>query len=846
MAMKIRLTLALCAVLAPLATFAQFDFGGGDDGAPAWSSFKLNTKTRITLAFRNASIDAIVQFLSKQTGITIVKDPNLNGTITLTSAGPVSLSDALSIFSTTLGLKGYDLKKSGKLLVVQSKGQSGRGGAGAAGGGSMFGGMNPTDIMSMFQGSQAQLKVYPITYANASQLARVINEVFQSSQNPFDQFMQMMQGGGAAGGGTGFGGGGNRFGGGGAGGNRNQGGGRFGQGGGGRFGGFGGFGGGGGSNVRASSDDFSNSVIVNAPNKEQDQVAALIKQLDKITDEPLKSKVYKLEYATSDDLQPVVQNVLNSNAPRGRGGANSSASQGPQAFINAFRGVTAGSGQVVSDPRTNSLVVTATTENQSIVGQVIKELDSEVKIENATFVVPLNNARADQVASLLQQTFGTRQGVNGNRNTGFGGGTGTGNRNNNNNNNRNNNNGNRNLGGGQSNVQDPNGRDLDIALQDPNADSGDLYTSIGVQQGGAFRAFQGGQGQGQRAGGNQNIGRDAQGRPTNIRDLTGQITVIPDPNTNSLIIVTTPDSADLIKAILAQLDRIPEQVMIETIIVEATLDDTDKLGVEWTYKSPNTFGNQGASSNAGSNFGLGTASPPLQGFRYTLGGNNLTAFINAIQTNSKFQVLSTPRIFTSNNVQAEINISQSVPYVLSSRQDTNGNFTYNYAFQDVGIVLTVTPRITSNGYVTMDVSQTANDLQGYTSFNAPIVNQRQAQTTVSVQDGETVILGGIIRSTVSSTVKKIPLLGDIPILGNLFKSSEKTKSKTELLVLLTPRVVRDPNDAAKLRDQETGRLSKNTQKDVNKLIPPAPKKDEPKKDEPKKDNGKGTIPPTGG
>ena len=842
--MKIKLTLILCALLAPLASFAQFDFGGGDDGAPAWSMFKLNSKTRVTLAFRNASIDAIVQFLSKQTGITIVKDPNLNGTISLTSAGPVSLSDALQIFSTTLGLKGYDLKKEGKLLVVRSKAQAGRG-QGGGGGMSGMSGMDPTAIMSMFSGSQAQLKVYPITYANASQLARVINEVFASSQNPFDQFMQMMQGAGGAGG--------NRFGGGAGGaggaGGRNQGGGRFGQGGGGaRFGGFGGMGGGaGGSNVRASSDDFSNSVIVNAPNKEQDQVAALIKQLDKITDEPLKSKVYKLDFATSDDLQPVVQNVLNSTAPRGRGGANSSANQGPQAFINAFRGVTAGSGQVVSDPRTNSLVVTATTENQAIVGQVIKELDTEVKIENATFVVSLNNARADQVASLLQQTFGTRQGVNGNRNTGFGGGTGTGNRNTNQNGNRNTG-GNRNLGGGgQSMVPtDPNGKDLDLALADPNADAGDLYTSIGVQQGGGFRAILGGQGQGQRQN-NQNIGRDAQGRPTNIRDLTGQITVIPDPNTNSLIIVSTPDSAELIKAILAQLDRIPEQVMIETIIVEATLDDTDKLGVEWTYKSPNTFGNQGASSNAGTNFGLGSASPPLPGFRYTLGGNSLTAFINAIQTNSKFQVLSTPRIFTSNNVQAEINISQSVPYVLSSRQDTNGNFTYNYAFQDVGIVLTVTPRITSNGYVTMDVSQTANDLQGYTSFNAPIVNQRQAQTTVSVQDGETVILGGIIRSTVSSTVKKIPLLGDIPILGNLFKSTDKTKSKTELLVLLTPRVVRDPNEAARLREQETNRLSKNTQKDLGKLIPPSlPKKDQPKKDDPKKDNGKGTIPPTGG
>src|SRR6185503_4850922 len=130
----------------------------------------------------------------------------------------------------------------------------------------------------------------------------------------------------------------------------------------------------------------------------------------------------------------------------------------------------------------------------------------------------------------------------------------------------------------------------------------------------------------------QIIDRDSQGRLINVRDLAGQVTIIPDPNTNSLIIVTTPGNAALIQGILEQLDKIPEQVMIETIIVEATLDASSKLGVEWNLSNNKPFGNPNANDNTGTQFGLGNANPALQGFRYTLTGGNLTAFINALKT----------------------------------------------------------------------------------------------------------------------------------------------------------------------------------------------------------------------
>jgi general secretion pathway protein D len=303
-----------------------------------------------------------------------------------------------------------------------------------------------------------------------------------------------------------------------------------------------------------------------------------------------------------------------------------------------------------------------------------------------------------------------------------------------------------------------------------------------------------------------------------VRDLTGQVTVIADPTTNSLIVVSLPENAELIKAILAQLDKIPQQVMIETIIVEATLDASDQFGVEWNYVQ-NNMGGKGNTGSFQQTYGLQTTTTPPTGFKFTMTGSNLTAFLNVLKTDTKFQVLSTPRIFTANNSEAQINISQQIPYVLSTLQDVNGNLSYNYGYLNVGIVLTVLPRITSDGYVAMDITQTANDLQGYTTFNAPIVNQREATTSVAVKDGETIILGGIIRNQVNSTVNKIPLLGDIPFLGNLFKTTSHDKQRTELLVFLTPRVIRSPEEAKKLFEDSKNQMSDETKKSFNSVAP---------------------------
>jgi len=804
MATRLRIKgLLLGLALAPVLASAQFDTGGGDIGNP-WDSFKLNKTTRITLNFENASPDAIIKLLEKASGITIVKDPTLTKGISVTSAKPVSLSDAFNIFSQTLSLNGYSLSKSGSLLVIRGQNQ-GRGNGG-------FGTFDPSVLQGLGgdQGTQhLDLRVFYIQYANASQLAKVVNDVFAPSGQTNNSPFQQMQFGGRGGRGGG------RFGGGNQGANPLAA--LFGQ-----------------TNnnsnlpnVRASSDDFSNSVIVNAPTALMDQVAEIIGKLDKQTDDPQTAQVYHLVYASATVIAPTIQNVLTANAPKGKGGVSGQNVDPTQRFQQALRfgSAQAAFGTVVADDRTNSLVVTATPDNQKLVYKVITDLDTEMPIQSTVYVFPLNNAKATDIATLFQSTFGTKQGVqntNANRtsttaasgnarqavpNRSSTGSSGSTNR----------------PTGLSGEVVDPNDPNMLDLPTDPN---GDLMTSIGVAQGGGFgQLFRGGAG---GTTGQQNqqeqptVGLDQTGKPVNIRSLDNQITVIPDPNTNSLIISTAPGNIDLVKNILDQLDKVPPQVMIKTLIVETSLDKSDQAGFENKFSSAKIFGEKGSTGVGSINFGLASASPALQGLDYTLSAGDLSLFMNALTTDTRFNILSTPTIFTSNNSQAQINISQSIPYILSTTVDaTTGAQSFNYAFEDVGIVLTVTPHITSNGYVTMDVDQSANDLQGYTSFNAPIVNQRTASTTVSVKTGETIVLGGIIRNQVTSTVNKIPILGDIPILGQLFRSTTKDNQKTELMVFLTPQVIRNDDDAKGLKDSTIKGMTPDAQKTLKNAIPPS-------------------------
>jgi general secretion pathway protein D len=676
---------------------------------PAWTQFKLNPKTTIFLDFTDSNPDSVFSVFSRTSGITIVKDPSFKLPLTVTSAKAVSLKDAFEILNTVLNLDGFELQKQGNLLIVGKKV--------ATPPPAPPPGPPPAPPQPE---AKAILHVYALKNANASQVARVINEVF--SQQQLENIVQGLANGG-------------------------------------------------GFNpmpmqgrpagpkpepvVRASSEDYSNSVVVNAPKEYQDQVADLVKQLDQSTELPLVTKIFKLKYVDVDEVTDAIQQVLTSNAPLGKGGKKQDQQNQNFFYYNPFGNQSnQNSGQSATEIRaTNSVIVSATKENMDSVEELIKEMDQQTDYVGTTFVIHLENAKASDVATLLMQAF--------------------------------------------TKPKNSDQNDNPFVFFYPDSYNTNKKKDITTD-----------------------VTED--GEHVNVRDLTGKVNIMPDPNTNSLIVVTLPSNMKLIRKVVDQIDKVSEQVMIETVIVEVNLDKITKLGVEWNFQQNSVFNTTQNTAAGSQSFGIQGQTPAAQGFTYTLTGANYKAFLNALQTDTKYKVLSTPRIFTSNNVKAEINVSQKVPYITSQQATLTTQLISNYDFKDVGVVLTVTPRITENGQVTMDVVQSADDLQGYTTFNAPIINHREASTTVSIVDGQTVILGGIIRSTINNTENKIPLLGDLPLLGPLFRSTSKEHQQTELMVLLTPHIIKDNVAAQKLREMETKELSKESQDSLKQLIDSKP------------------------
>jgi general secretion pathway protein D len=178
---------------------------------------------------------------------------------------------------------------------------------------------------------------------------------------------------------------------------------------------------------------------------------------------------------------------------------------------------------------------------------------------------------------------------------------------------------------------------------------------------------------------------------------------------------------------------------------------------------------------------------------------NLSATFRALQTAGKLDVLSRPYILTSDNQLASIMIGQSVPYPTNSRVTDNGQIINSLSYRDVGIILNVTPHINPDGLVTLDVNPEVSSLTGQTiaitqGVGAPIFNQRMSQSRVAVLDGQTIVIGGMMEDRKTSTVNKVPLLGDLPGIGFLFSRTNDHTTKTELLFFLTPHVAGKPAD----------------------------------------------------
>ena len=293
-----------------------------------------------------------------------------------------------------------------------------------------------------------------------------------------------------------------------------------------------------------------------------------------------------------------------------------------------------------------------------------------------------------------------------------------------------------------------------------------------------------------------------------------------DPNTNSLIITATePVYKDLLK-VIEQLDRRRAQVYIESMIVELTAANAAELGVQWqalngsntayagtNFNGPTSSGNTnifGSSATINSVLGaaaVGAAVPAL-GLGLNVGsitnfGNNLafSSLLRAVSTISGANVLSTPNLMTLDNEEARIIVGQNIPIVTGSYAQTGSTSTVTpfqtYTRQDVGLTLRVRPQVSENGTVKLQIFQEVSSIQDVSSTTGIILNKRNVESNVIVEDGQIIVLGGLIGDNYTDGSSKIPLLGDLPLIGGLFRYDNKSRTRTNLMVFIRPSVLRN-------------------------------------------------------
>jgi general secretion pathway protein D len=286
-----------------------------------------------------------------------------------------------------------------------------------------------------------------------------------------------------------------------------------------------------------------------------------------------------------------------------------------------------------------------------------------------------------------------------------------------------------------------------------------------------------------------------------------------DPATNALIITAPEPQYRQIRAVIDLLDSRRAQVYVESLIAEVSTDRVGQFGIQWlttANSGGSTVGVLGTSFSLGANLldlnlQVDSANPtkPSTGFNFgtgrTVGGRFvLTSIANFLQTTGDGNVLATPNLLTLDNEEAKIVVGQNVPFITGSFTNTGAAAGSVNPFQtierrDVGLTLRVRPQISENGTVKMQMFQEVSSID-QTSVNSPtglITNKRSIESSILVDDGAIVVLGGLLQDDYSSNQQKVPLLGDIPILGDLFKSQTRQRKKTNLMVFLRPVVIRD-------------------------------------------------------
>lgn len=353
------------------------------------------------------------------------------------------------------------------------------------------------------------------------------------------------------------------------------------------------------------------------------------------------------------------------------------------------------------------------------------------------------------------------------------------------------------------------------------------------------------------------------GQQYNPNGGVGSATISVDPDTRNITVIADDETMKTIADVIKSLDRSRPQVLIKVVFLEVQHNNSSDIGFEggWGNKISsvatgafvNSFGLSGIGSAITSNTPLNMFGQTASSFQqiapfaagpgaalYQILGKDFQATLRAIAQAGKATLLSRPSIMARDSQPASIVVGQSVPLITSVRYDTFGNAINSLTYTDVGIILKVTPFITGDGLIQMIVAPETSSISSTltvpisTGVAAPVIDLRSADTVVVTPDGQTVVIGGLMRNDRASDERKIPFLGDIPFLGNIFKRKIKSDVKTELLIFLTPYIINAPAQMMSMTEAERGRRmlkpDSESEKDLDRFLDKLPLKSPDKED----------------
>lgn len=559
----------------------------------------------------------------------------------------------------------------------------------------------------------------------------------------------------------------------------------------------------------------ANLVIISDLATNVDRLKELVQTFDVDTFRDLHAEVYRVENANVDDLGDELKGILEPY-----GVTPKSATE---------RGVF-----VIPLARLNSIVVIAfNTELQAQVKKWIKVLDvpPEKGGGRIVHVYAVENTKAAELAEVLGELYGGDGGGGGGGTSGRRGSQGESG-------------GRSSTGGvGEAGLSGSDGgggrrsrsRSGGSSLGGGGGGGGGLGGGSGGSLGG------GGGGRGGRSGGRGGGGGGGGTQTVLIAPKEGEkpifkeeVNIVANESTNSLIILATARDYAMIKEVLRKLDVVPRQVLIETMIAEISLDGELQFGVEYAVATgglnrvlgelpvedpdnptPSPGGVTSDSINPNSLLRAAKKGARIGGdglFSIITDRRQFLVLINALASRSNVKSLATPHVIAADNREAHILIGEEIPILTSTQQNFSSSNTdrvfSSVQYRDTGKILTILPQINSAGLVNMEITQEVSSVRTpeFGATNSPSFSSRQAETTVVVQDGQSVLIGGIIDDQMSRSRSGVPFLMDIPVLGRLFRTDRDLTTRTELIILITPHVIRDRNEAQEVTEEFQERI----------------------------------------